>query len=239
MTVEAVIFDWGGTLTPWHQVDPNGAWQSFAGVLADPADEALVVALCAAEQDAWDRSRDDHSGATLDAIMRAAGVDCGHERHAAAVAAYHDWWVPHTFIDPDAIGLLSALRADGLRIGVLSNTVWSRGVHEEVFRRDGVLDLIDGAVYSSEIRYAKPHPAAFRAAMDAVGITAPDAVYVGDRLFEDVYGAQQAGMRAILVPHSTIPDRQRGHTDGVPDAVVQRLGDVLAVVRQWNEAAGA
>ena len=45
--------------------------------------------------------------------------------------------------------------------------------HEEVFRRDGVLDLIDGAVYSSEIPWTKPHPEAFRAAMAAVGVDDP------------------------------------------------------------------
>ena len=54
--------------------------------------------------------------------------------------------------------------------------------HERVFARDGVLDLIDGAVYTSEIEHAKPHPEAFRAAVAAVGVDDPAAcVYVGDR----------------------------------------------------------
>ena len=111
---------------------------------------------------------------------------------------------------------------------MLSNTIWPRAWHEGFFRRDGVLDLIDGAVYTSEIPWTKPSPQRLQAAMDG-GRRAPNpsrCVYVGDRLFDDVWGAQQAGMRAIHVPHSTIPEDQRGHTDGTPDAVAQRLAEI-------------
>ncbi len=126
------------------------------------------------------------------------------------------------------------LRASGIRVGVLSNTVWPRQWHEDFFRRDGVLDLIDAAVYSSEIPWTKPSPNAFRAAMAAVGSSDPArCVYVGDRLFDDIWGAHNAGMRAIHVPHSAIPAEQVGHTQGEPDAVAARLSDVPAILRHW------
>ena len=58
--------------------------------------------------------------------------------------------------------------------------------------------------------------------MEAVGVTDPArCVYVGDRLFDDIWGAHNAGLRAIHVPHSVIPAEQVGHTEGEPDAVVQ------------------
>ena len=42
--------------------------------------------------------------------------------------------------------------------------------------------------------------------MDAVGVDDPArCVYVGDRLFDDIWGAHNAGLRAIHVPHSAIP----------------------------------
>ncbi len=97
--------------------------------------------------------------------------------------------------------LLRSLRARSIRVGVLSNTLWPRALHERVFRRDEVLDLIDGAVYSSEIPWTKPHPEAFRAAMAAIGVTDPGScVFVGDRPFDDIFGAQRAGMRDCLHP---------------------------------------
>src|SRR5207249_10753252 len=119
------------------------------------------------------------------------------------LSAYFAWWEQHTYTDPGAPPLLTALRHRGIRVGVLSNTLWPRVEHDRVFRRDGVLDLIDGAVYTSEIRWTKPHAEAFRAALDAVGLRdASRAVFDGDRLFDDIHGAKSAGMRAVFVPHS-------------------------------------
>jgi putative hydrolase of the HAD superfamily len=100
-----------------------------------------------------------------------------------------------------------------------------------------VLDLLDGDVYTSEIPWTKPQPLAFLAAVEAVAVEDPArCVYVGDRLFDDVWGAQQAGMRAIHLPHSTIPRNQLGHTEGEPDAVVQSLAEVADVVSGWSSA---
>ncbi len=71
--------------------------------------------------------------------------------------------------------------------------------------------------------------------MDAVGVADPArCVYVGDRLFDDVWGAQHAGLRAIHVPHSRIPAEQVGHTEGEPDAVAHRSARSPAIVRGWS-----
>jgi len=112
----------------------------------------------------------------------------------------------------------------------LSNTMWPRSMHEQVFLRDRVLGLIDGAVYSSEIPWAKPHPEAFRAAMAAVGEDDPAVcVFVGDRPYDDVHGAKSAGMRAVLVPNADVP----GYDGACPDAVITRLPDLLRYIDAW------
>jgi putative hydrolase of the HAD superfamily len=233
--IRAVIFDWGGTLTPWHTIDHREQWLAYTTVYdLDHADE-LAGLLTAAEDEAWTAARDHHRSGTLDDLLRTAGVTPEGERHEAALASYHAFWEPHTWTDPDVPDLLRALRERRIKVGVLSNTLWTRAHHEAVFARDGVLDLIDGAVYSSEIPWTKPHPEAFRAAMRAVGVDDPGAcVFVGDRPFDDVHGAKEVGMRAVLVPHSEIPHSQRGHVEGDPDAVVQRLADLVDVVDGWR-----
>jgi len=223
--VDAVVFDWGGTLTPWHNVEPLEAWVAAVG------DADLAARLLAAEQTVWVRSRDEHRSATLAEVFAAVDVEHTDEM----LRSFHDWWEPHTFLDPDVPALFTGLRDRGVRIGVLSNTIWPRDEHERIFARDGVLDLIDGAVYTSEIPWTKPHPNAFRAALDAVGVEDPaSAVFVGDRLFDDIHGAKSIGMRAVLVPHSDIPDTQLGPVEGEPDAVVQRLSELLAVIDAWR-----
>jgi putative hydrolase of the HAD superfamily len=223
--VAAVIFDWGGTLTPWHTVDPVEAW------LAATDDADLAARLHLAELEVWQRSKLEHRSATMTDVFSTAGVDLT----PAILTAFHGWWEPHTYIDPEAVPLLESLRARGLKIGVLSNTIWSRSEHERIFERDGVAGLIDADVYSSDITHTKPHPEAFRAILGALGIEDPrSAVFVGDRPFDDIHGAKALGMRAILIPHSEIPESQRGHTEGEPDAVVQGLGEILAIIEAWS-----
>jgi putative hydrolase of the HAD superfamily len=228
--IRAVIFDWGGTLTPWRTIDFAEESRALAAAAQDGEDDA-DERLGAAVQAVWSRSRDHHTSATVADIFAEAGLS--HDE--SLLVEYRDFWAPHTVTDPDVLPLFSRLRLDGLKVGVLSNTVWPRAWHEDIFERDGVLDLVDGAVYTSEIPWTKPSPEAFRAAIHAVGVEDPAAcVFVGDRLFDDIWGAANAGMRTVYVPHSDIPLQQLGHSEGEPDAVVERLTDVYDVVTAWR-----
>ncbi|HEX6248122.1 MAG TPA: HAD family hydrolase [Nocardioidaceae bacterium] len=228
--VEAVIFDWGGTLTPWHTVDFRAEAEALAAA-AVAADHTAADLLQEAADAVWARSRDEHRSATLADVFAHAGLV--HDEDL--LTSYREFWEPHTHTDPDVPDLLDRLRAEGLRVGVLSNTIWPRAWHEEFFRRDGVLDRIHGAVYTSEVPWTKPAPEAFLAAVDAVGVADPEAcVFVGDRLFDDIWGASNVGMRTILVPHSDIPERQVGHSVGEPDAVAHRLREVHDIVNGWR-----
>ncbi|GGL40599.1 HAD family hydrolase [Phycicoccus endophyticus] len=247
--VEAVVFDWGGTLTPWHDVDLPEQWRVFARevhgvpvgssqVSAEDLEQAhrLAERIHAAESAAWRRGRDEHSSAALSAILAEAGVDAAHDRHHLALAAYRRFWEPHTHTDPQVGPLWTGLRERGIKVGVLSNTIWTREYHREIFARDGVLELLDADRYSSELEHVKPHPEVFREICRALDVQPTRAVYVGDRMFEDVHGPQQVGMRAIWVPHSDIPAAQRVEVTAVPDARAHELLDVLGVVDGWNAA---
>jgi putative hydrolase of the HAD superfamily len=110
--------------------------------------------------------------------------------------------------------------------------MWPRSFHQEVFARDDLDPFIDVAVYSSELSIAKPHAQAFGVVLDALGIEARETVFVGDRLEDDICGAQRLGMRTIWIPHSTIPGHEASAV--VPEATVDRLGDVLTVVEAWH-----
>jgi len=244
--VDAVVFDWGGTLTPWHEVDLPEQWRVFArevhGIPVDSPDvpeadldqaHRLADRILAAEDAAWARGREHHTSASLADILEDAGVDPAHDRHHLALAAYRRFWEPHTHTDAQVRPLWEALRRRGIKVGVLSNTIWTREYHRDIFARDGVLDLVDADLYSSELHHVKPHPEAFRAICRALDVDPHRAVYVGDRMFEDVHGPQQVGMRAIWIPHSDIPASQRVEVTAVPDARAHELLDVLDIVDAW------
>ena len=114
--------------------------------------------------------------------------------------------------------------------------MWSREEHERIFARDGLLDLIDGAVYTSEIDWTKPHPEAFRAALDAVGVAeAATAVFVGDRLYDDIHGAANVGHAHHPGAAQRDPGRAvRPGRAGNPTRSCHRLAEVLDVVDSWR-----
>jgi putative hydrolase of the HAD superfamily len=227
VAVRTVIFDWGGTLTPWHAVDHETLWHGVCVQHYPPGQAADVArAICQAERAVWQGIERSQQSATLAHIFERAGLTVPE----GLLASYYQAWEPHTLTDPEVPGLLRELRGKGIRIGVLSNTLWPRSVHDGCFARDQVLDLIDGAVYSSELPWTKPHPEAFRAAMAAVGEGDPAAcVFVGDRPFDDVYGAKSIGMRAVLIRNSASPPFEAA----VPDATIIRLSELTGYLDLW------
>jgi putative hydrolase of the HAD superfamily len=226
VAIEAVIFDWGGTLTPWHTIDHLALWQAACAPHFPVGHEHRAAAILAAELKAWELASTQQRSSTILTVFEQAGV----QPSDALLASYRREFEPHTFTDPAAAAVLSDLRARNVKTGLLSNTLWPRSWHEDVFRRDGVLDLIDGAVYSSEISWTKPHREAFLAAMATIGVTDPGrCVFVGDRPMDDIHGAKSVGMRAVLVPHSEVPP----FGEATPDAVISGLAELPALIESW------
>ena len=239
--VEAVIFDWGGTLAEFAIVEMEDMWRLAARQLASPAtgERKIVAKLIAVERAFWERcSTHQRAGTLADLLAEAAaelGVDVAEAVLEQAAVGYLDAWTPHIRHDPDAAPTLAALRDRGLRIGLLSNTHWPRSFHEHFLERDGLAELIDERLYTCEMEFMKPHPSAFGAVLDALGLDDPArAVFVGDRPFDDVHGARQAGMRAVLRPNGEVPQY-----DVEPDAVIKQLSELLDVIDGWNAGAGS
>ncbi len=126
-----------------------------------------------------------------------------------------------------AVETLTALRARGLLLGVISNTIQPGRFLTTNLQRWGLDHLFDVQVYSSDVGVAKPHPRIFQVALEALGVAAPDAVYVGDRLVPDVGGSQAAGMKAVLIE---VEHRAETHPTIVPDARIKELPELLAVL---------
>ena len=240
MGIRAVIFDWGGTLTPWHDVDLVAQWYAYSEVYDPENASSLAHRLKAREDDRWRIQRETdgaQSTGALDQLFLDEGIDIKGARHLRALGSYLDFWAPHTYADPDAKDVLAELQLRGYRIGVLSNTMWTSVHHREVFMRDDLHGHIDVAVYTSELPVAKPHSEAFLTTLSQLGVRPEEAVYVGDRLWEDVTGAAQVGMRTIWIPHSTIPAEHVPDASATPDATAHRLLEVFAIVESWQAEA--
>jgi putative hydrolase of the HAD superfamily len=231
--IAAVIFDWGGTLSEFVDAELVDAWRLAARHLDPGHEDEITARLVQVEGDFWATTSSHQRSATLADLLATAAreldLDVAEALLEEAALRHLDAWTPHIRHDPDAVDALSALRADGLKIGMLSNTHWPRTFHERFLERDGLVDLIDARLYTSEMAFQKPHPSAFVAAADALGVEPRHAVFVGDRPWDDISGARATGMRTVLRPNPVAPD-----IDGIePDARITRLPELVDLVRRW------
>src|SRR5262249_12163160 len=115
---------------------------------------------------------------------------------------YDDWAEHHHFsLYEDVTETLKALRARGVRLGLISNSHRPLESFQSHFELDG---LISVTVSSSDHGYMKPHPAISQDALDLMQVPASAAVMVGDSLAHDVAGAREVGMRGILLARGPV-----------------------------------
>ncbi|GAA1771227.1 HAD-IA family hydrolase [Luedemannella helvata] len=129
---------------------------------------------------------------------------------------------------PDAIRTLGALRARGLRTGLVSDCTDEL---PEIFPTLAVAPLLDATIYSCRLGAVKPHPALYDAVCARLGVAPADCLYLGDGGGRELSGARRAGMTAVqfaapdLVEHLSFDTEPewRGPT-------VTRLIDTLDLV---------
>jgi putative hydrolase of the HAD superfamily len=238
VALAAVIFDWGGTLTTRDlgRADLLDLWRLAAHRLDPTREDELVAALAAVDERFWQRTTTTFESWRLAEILEAASADLGLDVTEAVIeeaATHHlDGWTTHIRHDADAAPVLRHLHARGLRIGLLSNTNWPRAFHEHFLERDGLAALIDARLYTSDLGYVKPHPSVFLQALASVDVDDPQqAVFVGDRPYDDIYGARQVGLRTVLRASPDVPPY-----DVEADAVIDRLTELVGLIDGWNTA---
>ena len=164
-------------------------------------------------QDAVDRFWTEYNRTLLSVCARNARDAAKAERVYRTFAAAITWRVYD-----DVRGILQTLRAQGVRLGIISN--WT-GDLEDVLERVGLRSSFDFALDSARLGYEKPHGEIFDEALRRTGVEPASAVHIGDSPEHDVDGALAAGLRAILL------DRNNRHQNFTRAPVVQLLDQVL------------
>lgn len=96
----------------------------------------------------------------------------------------------------DSLEALQAMKSKGLKIAAVSN--WDYSLHR-VLKLLKIDVLFDVVVASLEEGMEKPDPKIFQIALDRLGANASNTIHVGDSPLDDVQGARNAGLHAILL----------------------------------------
>jgi putative hydrolase of the HAD superfamily len=149
-------------------------------------------------------------------------------------------------LNEDAKETLEGMKERVHKIGLISNTGRSPGVALRRFLEGlGVLKFLDVTVFSDEVKCRKPNRGIFDMAARELGARPGDIVHIGDNPEADIWGAKQAGMRAVLYDYP-VPEefkrkpgslfalsrtqRQVPDSQIVPDARIASLKDALGFV---------
>lgn len=199
IAITTVVFDWYGTLAA---PNPDDWWPRLGELIraagGTPLPEVLSQwddghpvdhpehSTSEASYRAWQRDR-------LATVLVASDVtepartelldEIDHVRYTRVFDLY-----------PDVVPTLTALRADGVTIGVCSNWNWDLDRH---LTRTGIVGLLDFTVCSARAGTRKPSKQIFATVLDRAGERPDRVLFVGDSWRDDIDGAATVGMRGL------------------------------------------
>jgi len=220
--VEAVLFDYGRTLVTFtypkerllevierFRPDISKATRAPAPEAEKIMEEVLLPLEAVIENPDQDEVSyfDVYSGA-----WSRAGIELPGALLYEILDAEQQVWDDVAQVDREAPRLLRWLDQRGIKRAVCSNAPFPPEMMLRQVEKNGIAALVDAVVFSSALGRRKPAPEVYQAALEAVGVEAERALFVGDRVREDYEGPRSVGMRAVIcVAHAAEPP-----ADGIP-----------------------
>jgi putative hydrolase of the HAD superfamily len=201
----AVLLDVGGVFfVPVHERIIGAFERAGVKVPADALDRAHYEGARAFPMAADDLEWGSAWNHYLDGYITACDIadDMRAEVHQHLDSEFADagLWMREL---PGARDGLIALAAAGVRLGIVSN---ADGLIGQRLTEQGILQVgpgigvnVECVIDSGAVGVMKPDPRIFHLALDAMGIGADDAWYVGDMPGIDVVGARKAGIHPVLM----------------------------------------
>jgi putative hydrolase of the HAD superfamily len=240
--LEAVLFDYGHTLIYFDE-RPHAqlveAYEKINHLLAQtlqrsvPAAQILIEKVSKAVDDeiqrdyAAGRPEEVEIAGIYDTALRGLGLELQPELIERIMEMEQEGWLNSVHVGPDVVSTLGYLKGLGLRLAIVSNAAYLSRLMIGQLTALGLRHYFDGVTFSSEVGLRKPHPEIYADALKKVQVEATNALFVGDRVREDIQGPQQLGMRAVLTREWRQED-----DPGIADFVIQRLGELTPIVDQ-------
>jgi HAD superfamily hydrolase (TIGR01509 family) len=208
-SVDGVLFDYGRTLVTFAYptedllrvlAEFRPRIEAALGVPAPEAETILHDVLLPLEEYVASMSEDevDYMDVYRETWQR-AGMRLPDDLLHEILDAEQRCWDRAVRVDPDAPKVLTWLLERGIKRGVCSNAPFPPEMMRRQVESNGIAELVDAVVFSSEVGRRKPAPEVYLAALVALGTTAEKTLFAGDRVREDYEGPMAVGMRAVVV----------------------------------------
>jgi HAD superfamily hydrolase (TIGR01662 family) len=237
---EVVLFDLGNTLLYfdglWDQVIPamDAALLHSLQASGIPLDEQDFIHQVEARFAQFDAQK---SGEFLEFstafILRGLLGEMGYSEIPDAVLrkAIRDMYAvsqAHWQLEADTLPTLQDLRAQGYRLGMISNAGDDQDV-QTLIDKAGIRAYFDIILISAAQGIRKPNPRIFHQALQHWGAPPERAIMVGDTLGADILGAKNAGIYSVWITRRASPNQP--HQDLIiPDAAVDSLSALTKIL---------
>jgi putative hydrolase of the HAD superfamily len=91
----------------------------------------------------------------------------------------------------------------------------------------GLLGYFDPIIVSGDHGYRKPDRRLFRLALDGMGVAAGNALYVGNDMYRDIFGAREAGLITVMFDSD---QGAKAYRDCAPDYTITDFRDLLQIL---------
>ncbi len=246
MAVETVLFDLGGTLIEyageyehWPELETPGFAAAYDvlsqnGRTLPPFETFRQVGFTQLPR-MWQAATCKEANLQVHTLLAESLADLGVNGLAngdlrAAAQAYGSAIQGQAWLIDGALAAVTAVKAAGYKVGLVSNTMFPGEMHRADMARFGLLDHFDATVFSADVNKWKPNADPFLHVLAELGMGAETAVYVGDDPASDMVGGRAAGLRTIYFPSS----QRFARPDGVqPDGEIGSLTELLPLLANW------
>ena len=226
MKYNAVIFDLFGTLVDNY---PYGEYQSvlarMALVLTIPFDTFQRLWFETAHERSLGIIRTIE--ANIEYICKKLRVNTDNAKIGLATKIRNGFIANVMKPRQDAINVISCLKSQGLKVGLISNCSAETTL---IWESSPLAPLIDVAVFSCLEGAMKPEPDIYHIAFERLAVKAEECLYIADGIGQELASASNLGMHAVLirVPNESDYDPYREEWDG---PVISSLTEVLDLVK--------
>jgi putative hydrolase of the HAD superfamily len=204
MTIQAVIFDFYGTLAEADASRPTWGdiFREFGHELSADAASRFWNVTDGIEHDEHSQSRDHYVAwqhARVRTIIEESNVPEGDDDLLFARLTAH-LGSPELRAYEEAARVLNELRRRGFALAICSNWDWDL---REAIESAGLTGTVDVMLSSAWVGARKPHPRIYAHTLDRLAVDPSEVLFVGDTWTCDVEGPRRAGMHPVYLrrPH--------------------------------------
>ncbi|GAG66762.1 unnamed protein product [marine sediment metagenome] len=155
-------------------------------------------------------------------IFNSFNIKLNNSQSTEVLGEYYKSWSNMTKLYDDVLPTLIYIHDKGIKLALISNTIFEGKLHDSDLKRLGIFKYFDFTIYSSDVGVRKPEPKIFKVVLEKLKVSPDEAIFVGDRLYDDIKGAKSVGMTAILKEKRPYT----GEEEIVPDLVIKNISDL-------------